>query len=226
MFRKGRGKETKLRYLVHDLVDLSSGVILEASASQANSKAERQQALSMLDTLLGTSIGDQIETLYADAGYAAGSFLHELLVRNIEPMVSIKNLETEPVPSWKLKTKNLEQLRNRKAAVNAAVARNHVRRNVSECRKPIARARVRIEHTFAEAKVCHGLGRARCRGLLQVDVQAKMTATVQNMKRLASTRRRRQAPILAAGILKAACTLKAVLRGLFGGPVGQWCPAY
>lgn len=230
LFRKGPGKETKLRYLVHDLVDLGSGVIVETSASQANSTAERQQALSMLDMVLGTPIGERVKRLYADAGYAAGSFLHEILARGIEPMVSLKKLETEPVPSWKLKPKNLEQFRNRKAAVNAAIARNHTRRNVSKRRRSISRARVRIEHTFAEAKVCHGLDRARCRGLMQVDVQAKMTAMAQNVRRLANSRSRRQAPILASGLSQMAVELAGrigqALCVLFRKPRDEYRPAH
>lgn len=44
--------------------------------------------------------------------------------------------------------------------------------------------RKRVEHIFAEAKICHGLGRARCRGLSAMQQQLTMTAFVQNIKRL------------------------------------------
>lgn len=43
----------------------------------------------------------------------------------------------------------------------------------------------KIEGLFAEAKLYHGLRRARYRGLAKVSIQALMTATVQNIKRVA-----------------------------------------
>lgn len=57
--------------------------------------------------------------------------------------------------------------------------------------RTLQRARIRVEHCFAEAKVCHGLDRARGRGLLAVQTQALLTATVQNVKRLARYWRRK-----------------------------------
>lgn len=42
----------------------------------------------------------------------------------------------------------------------------------------------KIEGIFAEAKMRHGLGRAKYRGLTKLAIQAYMTATTQNLKRL------------------------------------------
>ncbi len=44
--------------------------------------------------------------------------------------------------------------------------------------------RHRIEHLFGEAKLTHGLGRARYRGLAKMNEQATLTAIAQNLKRL------------------------------------------
>jgi Transposase DDE domain len=44
--------------------------------------------------------------------------------------------------------------------------------------------RIRCEHLFAEGKDCHGLDRARSRGLDAMQEQALLTAVVQNLKRL------------------------------------------
>ena len=60
--------------------------------------------------------------------------------------------------------------------------------------------RKRLEHIFAESKICPGLARARCRGLRSLQDQLFMTATVQNLKRLVSFRKR---------------NLKSVLTGAF-----------
>lgn len=44
----------------------------------------------------------------------------------------------------------------------------------------------KMEGVFAEGKNCHGLNRARYRGRSKVQIQMYMTATVQNLKRLAA----------------------------------------
>ncbi len=49
-----------------------------------------------------------------------------------------------------------------------------------------ARHRWRVEGVHGEAKVCHGLRRAARRGLWNVQIQAYLTAAVQNLKRLAA----------------------------------------
>lgn len=48
LFRKGRGKEAKLSYLAHNLIDVRSGIILEAMATVANGAMERTAALEIL----------------------------------------------------------------------------------------------------------------------------------------------------------------------------------
>lgn len=65
-------------------------------------------------------------------------------------------------------------------------ARRHRRRwGTRECGL-YARHRWRIEGVHGEAKVCHGLRRAARRGLWNVQIQAYLTAAVQNLKRLAA----------------------------------------
>lgn len=51
--------------------------------------------------------------------------------------------------------------------------------------------RTRCEHVFAEGKECHGLDRARSRGLYAMEEQALLTAVVQNLKRLCRFRKKR-----------------------------------
>ena len=54
--------------------------------------------------------------------------------------------------------------------------------------------RLRIAHLFGEAKTCHGLGRARYRGVAKVQRQMLLTAAAINLKRLAASLWRRRAP--------------------------------
>ena len=79
----------------------------------------------------------------------------------------------------------MERMRVRQRKVREARARNRVRelmktRGYAVCRK----LRTRSEHVVAEGKTCHGLGRARRRGLGRAQDQATLTAVVQNLKRL------------------------------------------
>lgn len=190
--RKGRAQEAKLRYLVHNTVDLRSGVILSTMATQATGNAERLAALVMLDDFLMRLPRVHGRRYFvADAGYTAGWYLAEVLRRGVFPMVPMASTTPEPIPTWQRQTNNLDQLRKRHEAVAEAMARNTVRglQGPTTTRR-LQRARTRVEHTFAEAKGCHGLGRARGRGLLAVHNQALLTAIVQNVKRLAAWRRR------------------------------------
>ena len=57
-----------------------------------------------------------------------------------------------------------------------------------EAKKVMRRRSVVAEGTVAEAKGLHGLRRAVCRGLTKVSIQALLTASVQNLKRLVKNR--------------------------------------
>ncbi|MCP4900862.1 MAG: hypothetical protein GY906_28175, partial [bacterium] len=74
------------------------------------------------------------------------------------------------------------------------------------------RLRLRVEHKIGEAKECHGLRRARFRGLEKVDAQIKITAAVMNLKLLASAFRRR-GHVLAGAVSIASA--RNVLRSIF-----------
>jgi hypothetical protein len=51
-------------------------------------------------------------------------------------------------------------------------------------KQKMSERRWKIEGLFAEAKDNHGLARAKYRGRAKVQIQAYLTATVQNLKRL------------------------------------------
>lgn len=189
VFSKGSHQEAELRFMVHNLMDTQSCVILEAGASQCSGTAERQAALEMVP--VASRLGLNPRFLLGDGGYTAGWFLRDLLALGIEPLVPIQG-DIESLPTWTRRTFNLERMKKRKEKVEVAAARNHARvlRNSSIYRETYA-LRTRIEHRYAEAKQWHGLDRARGYGLMAMDVQAKMTATVQNLKRLVRWKRRR-----------------------------------
>lgn len=185
LYRKGCGQEAKLRYLVHDLVDVHSGVIVATTATQAKGTAEREAGLDLLKQALPILPRVKGRRLLADAGYAAGSFLVGVLDQGVEPYVPLGNLALEPVPTWQRRTSDLQRYRMRKRKCQQVLARNRIRMRPKLVRRRMQRARIRVEHSFAEAKQWHGLARARSRGLVAMQIQALMTATVQNLKRLA-----------------------------------------
>lgn len=193
LYRKGAAQEAKLRYLVHDLMDLRSRVILSTGATQATGTAEREAALAMLDEALPLLPPTRRQRrCVADAGYVAGWFLAAVLRRGVDPVVPMASTTPEPIPTWERRPSTPEQFLQRMQKIQEAQARNHVRRRQGpRTTRRLQRARTRLEHGFAEGKQWHGLRRARGRGLLALNTQALLTAMVQNVKRLAAYRRRK-----------------------------------
>lgn len=198
LYRKGKGKETRLSYLLHDLVDTKSRVILRRKVSRAHSCAEREVALAMLDEVLekkdALALPNRPEVASLDAGYGTGEFAADVLEREVLPHMPLQaSPKAEPVPTWKRRTSQLSQQRARREKVRQAQARNRVRalhrsRGYTVSRK----LRIRSEHVFAEAKTRHGMDRARSRGCERVQVQAELVGIVQNLKRLVAFRGRKR----------------------------------
>lgn len=198
LYRKGKGKESKLSYLVHDLIDTKSRVILNRKVSEAHSSAERRVCIEMLDEVLAKQdvlgFPNRPEVISLDGGYGTGEMAAALLDRGVLPHMPLQaGPEMEPVPAWKRPTYNLPQRRARDEKVRQARARNRVRELQKTRGYQVSRRlRPRSEHTFAEAKTQHGMDRARVRGEARVGVQALLTGAVQNLKRLAAFRGRRR----------------------------------
>lgn len=226
--RKGRAQEAKLRYYVHNAVDLRSGVILATMATQAFGNAERLAALALLDQFKKQLPAVWGRRYYVgDGGYIAGWYLAEVLRRGVFPLGPMDSTTPEPIPTWQRCPSNAEQMRNRHQAVLEAQARNLVRSlQGPQTDRRLQRARTRVEHTFAEAKNCHGLGRARGRGLLAVHNQALLTAIVQNVKRLAAWRRRKTPKTGAAplvSLFQPLFTLFSTIKVCFSCPTVSTC---
>jgi transposase len=198
LYRKGKGKESKLSYLVHDLIDTKSRVILNRKVSEAHSSAERRVCIEMLDEVLAKQdvlgLPNRPEVISLDGGYGTGEMAAALLDREVLPHMPLQaGLATEPVPTWKRPTYDLPQRRSRDEKVREARARNRVRELQKTRGYRVSRSlRTRSEHTFAEAKTLHGMDRARVRGEARVQMQVTLTGAVQNLKRLAAFRGRRR----------------------------------
>jgi IS5 family transposase len=180
LYRKGKGQEAKLRYLGHYMADLPSGVIYGAMATPATGTAEREAALVMVQEAVRRP-----RQVPMDLGYRDGEFLAAMEALGVEPLVPLGEEALEKVPTWQRRTFDARQYEQRQRAVAAARARNAARLSARGRQGVVAqRQRTRLEHLIGEGKEHHGLRRAQGRGVERVDQQVKLTAVVQNLKRL------------------------------------------
>ena len=85
-YRKGRGKEAKLVYMGHVLMENRNGLVVESHLTRATGKAEREAALQMIKEKAGAKRA----TLGADKGYDAKEFVKELRTLNVSPHIAQK----------------------------------------------------------------------------------------------------------------------------------------
>ena len=67
LYRKSPGQEASLSYVVNDLIDTKSRVVIDTAVTQPGISTERDAALEMLDRLEKTELSKIIETLTAVA---------------------------------------------------------------------------------------------------------------------------------------------------------------
>lgn len=87
LYRKGKGKEAKLCYMGHALMENRNGLVVDACLTEADGQAEREAALAMIEPRADRP--DRI-TLGADKGYDAEDFVNELRSLNVTPHVATK----------------------------------------------------------------------------------------------------------------------------------------
>jgi transposase len=85
--RKGRGKEAKLCFSGHVLMENRNGLVADLEVSRATGTAEREAALDMLDR---TTDDNRRMTLGADAGYNTRDFVEFCRQRKVTPHVAHK----------------------------------------------------------------------------------------------------------------------------------------
>ena len=87
LMRKGRGKEAKLSFSAHALMENRNGMLVDLRIAEASGTAERRVALEMIDANLP---GERRITLGADKGYHTRDFVHDCRHRNVTPHVADK----------------------------------------------------------------------------------------------------------------------------------------
>ena len=84
--RKGRGKEAKLSYAGHVLMENRNGLAVNCCVTQADGHAEPQAAVAMVEEIPG----QHRVTLGADKGYDSKGFVQELRDHRVTPHIACK----------------------------------------------------------------------------------------------------------------------------------------
>jgi len=90
LLRKGQGKESKLCFMGHALMENRNGLVVDSRLTLANGTAEWDAALEMIENLPGTN---RI-TVGADKGYDVPAFIDGLRKRLATPHVAQKDKGT------------------------------------------------------------------------------------------------------------------------------------
>jgi IS5 family transposase len=154
MFRKGAGKQAKLAYLGHVLMENRHGLIVNTLVTQASGYAERAAAIAMADQIPGT----QRATLGADKGYDAADFVGQLRDRNITPHIA----QNDAI---------------RRSAIDERTTR-HPGYTASQ------RIRKRVEEIFGWMKTIGPMRKTKFRGRDRVGCQFTLAAAVYNLVRM------------------------------------------
>jgi hypothetical protein len=155
LYRKGRGKEAKLCFMGHALMENRNGLIVGAVATRASGHAKQLAALHLVGPHADRP---QRLTLGGDKGFDTQDFVAELREINVTPHLA-------------------QNTSGRRSAIDGRTTR-HPGYAVSQ------RIRKRIEEAFGWAKTVAGLRKARHRGLPKIDWQFTFAMAAYNLVRL------------------------------------------
>jgi transposase len=155
LYRKGAGKEAKLCFIGHGLMENRSGLLVDACLGEAGGHAERVAALHMIEPYADRP---RPITLGGDKGFDAADFVNELRSMNVTPHVAQNN-------------------NNRRSAIDRRTTR-HPGYAVSQ------RIRKRIEEAFGWIKTVAGQEKTKFRGVDRVGWAFTFAAAAYNLVRL------------------------------------------
>jgi transposase len=159
---KGNGTAAIVGYTVNGLMENRHRLLLRINVERFRGPAsETDGGRTLLDTF-HQKHAVRIQTVGADKGYFASSFLTALVRRRITPHIAPKTTGREPIH---------QRVRRLSRTVGYQLSQ---------------RARKKIEELWGEAKCWHGFRRFRRRGLLQVQDEAYLMGWLLNLKRLAT----------------------------------------
>lgn len=154
LLRKGRGREAKLSFAGHALMDNRNGLLVDLRVSQADGYAERNVALEMLE-----QHREGRATVGADRAYDTKDFVARCRETDVTPHVA------------------QNENARRRSAIDGRTTR-HEGYRISQ------RIRMRIEQIFGWIKSVAGLRRTRFRGRRKTQHAAYMVGAAYNLLRL------------------------------------------
>ena len=179
LFRKGRGREAKLSYMAHTLMENRHGLLTDFELTEASGYAEREAALEMVDRERARREQRKKKTkrknakaarrrnkkhrrltLAADKGYDTRDFVRACRERRVTPHVAQN-----------------QHARRRSAIDGRTTSKPGYRLS--------ARARLLIEKIFAWMKAIGGFRRSRFRGRARTRTAGLMVAATHNLMRIA-----------------------------------------
>jgi hypothetical protein len=155
LFRKGRGKEAKLSFMGHLLMENRSGLVVNTGLTEASGRAECESALNLVEAVPGR----HRITLGADKAYDVAPFIESLRRLQATPHVA------QCITAYR--GSNLDRRTTR-----------HEGYGLSQ------RARKRIEEAFGWMKSIAGQRRTKLRGIDRVGWSFTLTAAAYNLIRL------------------------------------------
>jgi transposase len=141
LYRKANGRESRLCYMGHALMENRNGLVVDACLTSATGTAEREATLAMLDRRPAKA--SRI-TLGADKAYDVTAFVSDLRQRKITPHIAVNGTVS--------KTGKL-----RKTAIDKRTTHHPGYATSLRCRK-------RIEEVFGWIKAQAGLTKFKVRG--------------------------------------------------------------
>ncbi len=155
--RKGHGKEAKLAYSQHALMENRNGLLVELQIATATGTAEREAAIAMMDDYLP---GSERITLAGDKGYDTRDFIEKCRERNVTPHVA-QNLGPR-----------------RRSAIDGRTTR-HAGYALSQV------FRKRVEEIFGWLKTVANFRKTRFKGLERTQLASYLVGAAYNLMRMA-----------------------------------------
>jgi IS5 family transposase len=167
--RKGKGKEARLSFAAHALMENRHGLLVDFVVTEATGTAEREAARVMLDQ--ARERGFRPRTVGADKQYDTAEFVADMRRRKITPHVA-------------------QNTANRASAIDGRTT-GWYGYALSQ------RIRTRVEEIFGWMKTVGGFRRTRYRGLERTGMAGYLVAVAYNLVRLATLVRRAALPAAA-----------------------------
>ena len=154
LYKKGKGKEAKLCYAGHVLMENRNGLAVDGQITKATGTAEREAALDML----GDIPGDQRVTIGTDKAYDTQNFVEQTRAMNVTPHVT-------------------QNTNGRSSAIDGRTTRHEGYALSLHCR-------ARIEEIYGWLKTVGGQRKTRYRGEPLVEWMFELSLAAYNLVRM------------------------------------------